>query len=75
MIWRPILKVYFWINQRKKNHEVVRKLEASGYRLASKAQRFIQQVSAKQTAGRDTVRTEPHTRECQDLLEKCKYVG
>jgi hypothetical protein len=56
------------------NHSAVESLESKGYELASKGKRYVHRVTSSQVAGRQ-VRTEPNTRERQDLLQKCVTAG
>jgi hypothetical protein len=59
----------------QQNHRMVDKLVGKGYALPQLGKRNVQRITARQTEGRAAVRTEPSTRERQDLLMKCSRAG
>jgi hypothetical protein len=59
----------------QQNHRMVDKLVEKGYALAQLGKRNVQRITARQIEGRAAVRTEPSTRERQDLLMKCARAG
>jgi hypothetical protein len=59
----------------QQNHRMVDKLVEKGYALAQLGKRNVQRITARQIEGRAALRTEPSTRERQDLLMKCARAG
>jgi hypothetical protein len=59
----------------KQNHDVVDALVSKGYTSAIHLRRCIDRISARQVEGRESVSTEPHTREHQDLLMRASTAG
>ena len=59
----------------KQNHAMVNALVAKGYTTAIHLCRFIDQISSRQVTGRESVATEPHSREHQDLIMRALTAG
>jgi hypothetical protein len=59
----------------KQNHAVVNSLVTKGYISATNLRRCIDRITARQVEGRESVATEPHTRERQELLMRATTAG